>query len=118
MISDKIEKRRQHYLEFIYSSNRTIARVNPNVRKVDIDYMIHWYELPSMSAHHNVILSSDSSVIVHEWCPNKDCTSNGFDLSGILTTMLVQNRTEENGTIKCDRCSAKLDYSIKIEYAI
>lgn len=117
MMSNKIEKQRQHYLEFIYSDRRTLAQINPVVSKVEIDYTMHLFDLPSSKKSHQFALSPDSSAIVLEDCPNNQCTSNGFDLSGVLKTMLVQNRTEENGTIKCDRCPAKLDYSIKIEYS-
>ena len=116
MIS-KIEKQRQHYWEFVYANNRSLKQVNPAVSKVEIEYTIHWFDLPSSKKSHQFALSPDSPAIVLEDCPNNQCTSNGFDLSGVLKTMLVQNRTEENGTIKCDRCPAKLDYSIKIEYS-
>lgn len=116
MISNKIEKDRQHYLEFIYSDRRSLAQINPAVSKVEIEYTVHWFDLPSMKKDYQLSLSPDRSIIVLEDCPNTQCTSNGFNLSGILETMLIQNRTEETGTIRCDRCSAKLDYSIKIEF--
>lgn len=118
MVSSKIEKQRQHYWEFVYSSNRTIAQVNPNVSKVEIDYTIHWFDFPFGKKRHQFTLLPESSVVVLEDCPNKDCISNGFDLSGVITTMLVQNKIEETSTIHCDRCSAYLEYSIKIEYTI
>lgn len=117
MTSNKIDKQRQHYLEFVYANNRSLKQVNPSVSKVDIEYTIHWFDFPSGKKSHRFTLSPESSVIVLEDCPNKDCISNGFDLSGVITTMLVQNKTEETGTIHCNRCSTKLDYSIKIEYS-
>lgn len=116
MIS-KIEKQRQRFLNYTYSDQRTLAQINPVVNKVKIDYTLHWFDLPSMKKDYHLSLSPNRSVIILADCPNENCASNGFDLSGVLKTMLVHNRTEENGTIKCDRCSAKLDYSIKIEYS-
>lgn len=116
MISDKIEKQRQLYLEFVYANNRSLKQVNPTVSKVEIEYTIHWFDLPSGKKSHQFALSADSSVIVLADYPNNRCMSNGFSLTGVLESMLVQNQIEENNTIKCDRCPAKLDYSIKIEY--
>lgn len=116
-IMDKIDKQHQHYWEFVYANNRSLKQVNSAVSRVDIEYTVHWFDLPTRKKSHQFTLSPDSSVIVLEDCPNEHCTSNGFDLSNILKTMLAQNRTEETGSIKCDRCPAKLDYSIKIVYS-
>lgn len=108
-------------------SNKLISEVLPTVKEIKIEYIAEHNSAFGKKVVENTIIrtpqSKDNYFID---CPNRECTSIGFDLKNEIRRIVSEHKVEEEGTLYCSvseapdhlyqSCGSTLKYKIIVEY--
>lgn len=108
-------------------SNKLISEVLPSVKEIKIEYIAEHNSAFGKKVVENIITrtpqSKDNYFID---CPNRECTSIGFDLKNEIRRIVSEHKVEEEGTLFCSgseapdhlyqSCGSTLKYKIIVEY--
>ena len=118
----KLEQRRM-----LYSDTRRVEEVFPEIEKIEINYYIHHGSAFGVqNEQHSWLIKPEYQAVFVIDCLNRECSSVGFDLKNEIWSMYRTKQEEKTGTMCCEgqeapdhpeqRCSGKLEFSIKIVY--
>ncbi len=107
-------------------SNKLISEVLPSVKEIKIEYIAEHNSAFGKKVVENIIIRTPQSKdIFFIDCPNRECTSIGFDLKNEIRR-IVFPKVEEEGTLFCSgseapdhlyqSCGSTLKYKIIVEY--
>lgn len=99
----------------------------PSVKEIKIEYTVEYKSAFGRNEVENSITrapqSKDNYFID---CPNRECTSIGFDLKNEIRRVVSEHKVEEEGTLLCSgseapdhlyqRCGSILKYKVIVEY--
>ena len=108
-------------------SNKLISEVLPTVKEIKIEYIAEHNSAFGKKVVENIIIrtpqSKDNFFID---CPNRECTSIGFDLKNEIRRIVSEHKVEGNGTLLCSgseapdhlyqSCDSILKYKVIVEY--
>jgi hypothetical protein len=80
-------------------SNRLISEVMPSVKEIKIEYIAEHNSAFGKKVVENIITRTPQSKdIFFIDCPNRECTSIGFDLKNEIRRIVSEHKVEEEGT--------------------
>lgn len=108
-------------------SNKLISEVLPTVKEIKIEYIAEHNSAFGKKVVENIIIrTSQSKDNYFIDCPNRECTSIGFDLKNEIRRVVSEHKVEEEGTLYCSgseapdhlyqSCGSTLKYKIIVEY--
>lgn len=126
MSDDENERQKQHIRSFLHNGRR-VEEVYPRVEKIEISYL---KEHNSFVGHNEnegkwtITPQSEAYFVIN--CLNRECTSIGFDLSGVVGSAIRSHETEVSDEMRCQgkeapdhpeqSCDGSLKYTIRITY--
>ena len=126
-MTDQENKEQKDKTKNALLSNKLISEVMPSVKEIKIEYTVEHNSAFGRNEVENTIIrtpqSKDNFFID---CPNRECTSIGFDLKNEIRRIVSEHKVEENGTLLCSgseapdhlyqRCGSILKYKVIVEY--
>lgn len=111
------------------TGTKRINELYPAVTLIHIDYhTIHYSAFGVIKKEHSIQLKPDFLPMFFIDCPNTECTGIGFNLSHIISQMIIKKQIECSGTLQCNgkeaddhleqTCNSILNYTVHIEYTI
>lgn len=108
-------------------SNKLISEVLPTVKKIKIEYIAeHNSAFGRNEVENSITRTPQSKDNYFIDCPNRECTSIGFDLKNEIRRIVSEHKVEEEGTLFClgseapdhlyQSCGSTLKYKIIVEY--
>lgn len=128
MIMSDTENERQKQRGRSYLHNgRRIEDIYPWVGKIEIEYLIEHNSFVGYNKKEEKrTLTPQSEMYFVIKCLNSECTSIGFDLSQVVSSVIHNHETEVSGTMRCQgkeapdhprqSCNGTLKFTIWIMY--
>lgn len=126
MTERECERIKQNQLRLLHRGV-PISDIYPQVEKIEIDYL---KEHNSFLGHNEkegkCTFTPQSEMYFVINCLNRECTSIGYGLSGVVGSTIRNHETEVSGRMRCQgseapdhpeqSCDGSLKYIIKIKY--
>lgn len=126
MSDDENERQKQRLRSFLHNGRR-VEEVYPQVETIEISYLKEHISFVGHNKNEGkwtITPHSEMYFVIN--CLNRECTSIGFDLSGVVGSAIRSRETEVSGEMKCQgneapdhleqSCDGALKYTIRITY--
>ena len=127
MTEVQFRKLKQEQLKMRYMNSHRVKEVFPDIEKIEISYQLHHVSAFGKQDKEGIwTISPDNPDVFVIDCPNRECSSAGFDLKSEIYSMRRNHLTEKTGEMRCEgqeapdhpeqSCSGTLKYKIMIVY--
>lgn len=130
IMTDAENERQKQYQRALLHSGRHIYETFPEIEKIEIIYSMSHNSFagpnPGNNKVYSWVVTPQQEDVFLLYCLNRECTSIGFNLWGVISSAIMNHETEVSGTMRCQgkeapdhpeqRCDGHLKYSIKISY--
>ena len=127
IMSDAENERQKQRIRSFLHNGRRVEESYPQIEKIEINYLKeHNSFVGHIEKDGKWTITPQSEMYFVIECLNRECTSIGYDLSGIVGSTIRNHETEVSGTMRCQgneapdhpeqSCDGLLKYTIRITY--